>query len=268
MAVCVSLALWLLALGGGVLGAGLAEETPDAEADSAARAESESETTGTADATSDEPLRIIFFGSSFTYYHDMPGTLQRLASATDPPFEVFEKIVAPPGYSLNLHWRDEQQREHLAEPWDVMILQEQAQAPLRQRERMREHAKLLVDKARATTGDETRPRVILFEVWAPKRRPQMIEILSNAYRDVAHTVGGEVAPVGRAWRRALEQRPSLQLHSADGAHPGPLGSYLTACVFYTMITGEDPRGLPSFDLQAPADDIAFVQQVAWEMVNP
>ncbi|HEX3802497.1 MAG TPA: hypothetical protein VHV75_06635 [Solirubrobacteraceae bacterium] len=49
-----------------------------------------------------------------------------------------------------------------------------------------------------------------------------------------------MAPIGVALGAALPRRPTLQLWAADGEHPNALGSYLTACVLYAVITGQGP----------------------------
>lgn len=53
-----------------------------------------------------------------------------------------------------------------------------------------------------------------------------------------------VAPVGLVWDYAMAQRPDLSFHSNDGNHANPLGSLLTAMVFYETITGQPAELLP------------------------
>lgn len=215
----------------------------------------------TAPETATAAVEILFYGSSFTSYNDMPAMLRRLAAAADPPIEVADTLVARPGYSLNIHWRDEQVQQHLQRrPWDVVILQEQAQAPLRHRDRMATYAGHFTRAVEAFGG-----RTVLLMAWAPRRRQAMTEPLAAATEAVGRQVGAEVAPVGRAWFQALAEHPALGLHSADGKHPAPLGSYFTACVLLTHLFEDfDARGLPPLDLEVSADDLATVQRIAWE----
>lgn len=214
-----------------------------------------------------DPLRILFIGNSYTYYNDLPGTVRRLAASRQPAIEVIDAMVTRPGYSLDLHWRDEQVKNTIGsgtaidgEAWDLVVIQEQSQAPLNKQQRMLDHARLLATKARSVGA-----RPVLYMTWAPLRRPAMIEILATAYEDVGKAIEAPVAPVGRAWQRAIEQRPDLRLHSPDGSHPAPTGTYLAACVLYATLTGEDPRGLSPLDLDA--ETATFLQQVAWRTVH-
>ena len=75
-----------------------------------------------------------------------------------------------------------------------------------------------------------------------------------------------VAPVGRAWERALRD-PAMTLHDPDGSHPSPAGTYLAACVLYATLTGESPVGLDDGGLGLAPASIARLQQVAWDTVQ-
>jgi hypothetical protein len=189
--------------------------------------------------------------------------VRRLGAADQPPVPIDDTMKARPGYSLEHHWREERQRGEIrGGEWDFVVLQEQSQLPLRHRDRMLENAALLAGAAR-----EAGARPVMYMTWAPERRPGMIEILADAYTEVAGEIDAAVAPVGRAWQRSLERRPELELHGVDGSHPNPRGSYLAACVIYATLTGRDPRGLPSLDLEGLTDeDAAFLQEVASETV--
>lgn len=61
-----------------------------------------------------------------------------------------------------------------------------------------------------------------------------------------------VAPVGLAWEHALTRRPQLDLWAGDGTHPSRAGSYLAACVFYSVLTRRSPVGNPFVDGLPPA----------------
>jgi len=90
-------------------------------------------------------------------------------------------------------------------------------------------------------------------------------------------LGGElgvgVAAGGLAWLREWAIRPDLDLYHTDRAHPGFVGSYLSALVIYAEILDASPVGLT----EAPSTDCSFgvctpisrelateLQGVAWE----
>jgi hypothetical protein len=51
-------------------------------------------------------------------------------------------------------------------------------------------------------------------------------------------------PVGNAFDFVEKNHPEINLYMDDNKHPSPNATYLAACVFYSMITGESPVGLP------------------------
>ena len=203
---------------------------------------------------------VFFIGNSYTYYNDLPGMVAELAAAADPPLTLEVSSETQPGYSLDIHWRNQQSRSFLGNrTWDVVILQEQSQAPLRKKDRMLEHSRLFAETVRARGG-----RVVLYMTWAPERRPAVIEGLAAAYEEVGTAIGAEVAPVGRAWQKVRAERPDIVLYRPDGSHPDVAGTYLAACVLLAEIHGLDPRGLPAPEgLSLAAEDLEFLQTVAW-----
>lgn len=66
----------------------------------------------------------------------------------------------------------------------------------------------------------------------------------NLHLDIVEDEKACVAPVGLAWDEALLIRPALPLHAADGNHASPVGSLLTALVFYEVISGQSADLLP------------------------
>lgn len=86
-----------------------------------------------------------------------------------------------------------------------------------------------------------------------------------------------LVPVGPAWEAAQEARPDIQLYASDGIHPSASGVYLTACVFYTSLTGESPLDNPVYTsigydspdeiVELNGDTIEFLQRIAWETMN-
>ena len=68
----------------------------------------------------------------------------------------------------------------------------------------------------------------------------------------------------------------MMLHSGDNSHPNLNGSYLAACVFYAVMFGKSPEGLPytaglagdsALILQQAADSIVFGYAQSWNLWN-
>ena len=70
-----------------------------------------------------------------------------------------------------------------------------------------------------------------------------------------------LVPVGMAWGMALSMDPFVDLWTGDNSHPTFKGSYLAACVFYTIIFNESPVGL-SYIGNLSVNDATFLQRAA------
>lgn len=218
------------------------------------------------DRIQDSPRRVLFVGNSYTYCNDLPGTVSRLAAAAEPPVRIETGHVTRGGWSLEKHWAGGGAQERIRRGgWDVVVLQDKSTGPIDEPgpESMKAHARKFhaeIEKIGAKT--------VFYMTWARQHRPAMIEALAKHYEEIADELGAAVAPVGRAWQRALAARPGLALHVEDRSHPNELGTYLAACVFYATLTGRDPRGLGTGGLNQVTDvDAAFLQGIARQTVT-
>lgn len=117
-------------------------------------------------------------------------------------------------------------------------------------------------------------KTVLFMTWAWKSVPDMIEPVAEVYNDTGAELGAIVAPAGRAWQLAVRLKPELSLYYTDSIHTNGVGMYLTACVFYTVLTGKSPIGLSGREaqpfsgslLRVSDEDARFLQQIAFETV--
>ncbi len=96
--------------------------------------------------------------------------------------------------------------------------------------------------------------------------------VAQAHFDIATEQGVDVAPVGLAWKRAMEERPELDMYKKDKIHPSVYGHYLAASVVYATVFGESPVGLTylpleGFGIDMTEEEAAFLQRIAWETVQ-
>lgn len=82
-----------------------------------------------------------------------------------------------------------------------------------------------------------------------------------------------VAAGGLAWLRVWAELPDVDLYYSDRSHPGHKGSYISALVIYSAITGASPIGLtytPPFVCEdgpcspITADEADVFQRAAWD----
>lgn len=221
-------------------------------------------------AASDDCLRILFVGNSYTYVNDLPNTFAKLARSGGHRAEV--AMLAQGGWSLADHLASPEFSTTLtASPWDYVVLQEQSLIPAVKTSRtqsMYPSARALVRQIQANDATS-----VFFETWAyrdgsPEYGLANYEFMqyevNQGYAAIAYELDVPLAPVGLTWFRALKENPSLELWQADGSHPAEAGTYLAACVFYAVFYSESPVGLDyrgnlskeaALDLQEAAESL-------------
>lgn len=214
---------------------------------------------------------VLFIGNSHTYYHEMPQMVVQLAEAAghEPGLRVETSTAS--GVSLQWHWNNQRTRDLIAQGgWDAVVLQERSGGPMEDKASMHTYARRL-HGAIEKQGAET----VFYMTWARTYQPGTQSEITAAYEEIADALDATLAPVGQAWKRVLDDNAELQLHAPDGRHAAPSGSYVAACVFYTLFFDADPTGLPgtiSVDgrtvIDLPDDRAQLLQQVAVETAAP
>ena len=224
------------------------------------------------------PLKVLFIGNSYTYFNDLPAMVAAFAEeAGGRKIEVGRNLVG--GCTLERHVEEKGAIDKIkSEPWDVVVVQEYSLRPVVDRERMYKYARLLdeqIKKRGAKTvfyltwarqhipamqegGDPAQSpdyakamfriskaaKDMEFGAWCRQHQAGLTGGLNGAYLSIAEELGADVAPVGMAWKIAIDSDPDLVLHSKDKSHPNPTGTYLAACVFYATLLDRTPVGMP------------------------
>jgi hypothetical protein len=238
--------------------------------------------------------KVLFLGNSHTYVNDVPGLVADLArSAGDT---LYHEMVAPGGYTLGwnpfAHFTDPISLEKIAQGgWDFIVLQEQSQIPsipVLRDSCMLPASAILHDSVKSANPCA---RVLFYLTWgwrfggiqcfSPNYCStdfsdfgQMQDSVTVAYKGIADSLADWIAPVGEAWRYAIDHY-SMVLHSGDNCHANIKGSYLAACVFYDVIFGKRSFGNDFISglsdtahiLQFVADSIVFGNPDMWNLWN-
>ena len=215
-------------------------------------------------------LRVLFIGNSHTFLNYMPQMLTELVRAAGRGVVLHAEQSVGDGASLEWHWNHAATPEKIAaRRWDYVVLQDRSAGPLEDRESFERYGRLLEATIRAQGA-----RTVFYMTWAKRARPETQALLSEAYGTIARELGALLAPVGSAWQRAQQLDPEILLHHADGRHANPAGSYLAACVFFAVLLGVSPVGLPGcMDIQGKMrpelaqGEAALLQQAAWDTVS-
>lgn len=187
-----------------------------------------------------QTLRILFVGNSYTSVNDLPKLMVALCRAVERKCSITRALRG--GATLQQHVNAEVGRKSGQQPFDIVVLQEQSQMPLVMPQQMHEAARKLHTQIIA---NNPQVRIVFYQTWARRGRPQDQNGISRAYRQIATELKADIAPVGDAWALALAANPNRKLHMADGSHPNAAGSYLAACVLAAVILERSPEGLPA-----------------------
>jgi len=219
---------------------------------------------------------VLFVGNSYTYFWNLPQTIEAMALSKGKFFQVKQSTNG--GVNLGQHWRGERDlstrkiiRNH---QYGAVILQDHSRRAIEAPDSLHIYATKLAQEIQKKDG-----KVYLYMTWAREWDPYMQTEITKQYSLLANEIGATLVPVGLAWQRARTLRPGFPLYDADGSHPSPLGTYLTACMFYGALTGDSPVGLPNrlmrededgeklyLNIQS-ANDALFCQKVAAEMLG-
>jgi hypothetical protein len=190
--------------------------------------------------TESKPLRVLFIGNSYTYVNMLPEMLRQISLAAKERRPTEYRMIAPGGYSLEQHWKDGAAAKAIAEGgWDFVVLQEQSLRPISDSSNMHRYARLLGEEVRRAGA-----KPVFYVTWARKVAPGQQDQITQAYSVIAKELGALGCPVGPAWADVLKKRPDLELYEPDGSHPSPAGTYIGACVFYSVLYGKSPSALP------------------------
>jgi hypothetical protein len=217
------------------------------------------------------PLHILFIGNSYTHTHNLPGMFANLSESGGHPVDV--AAVAKSGWTLQDHLKAVRTKKMIAaRNWDFVILQEQSVIPSVRSERNQRMYPAARSLKRRIERRGAAP--VFFMTWG--RRDGLPEVgcqdfltmqmqLYYGYLSIARELGAMVAPVGFAWEEALARDPRLDLWDPDGTHPSCKGTYLAACVFYTVLYHQSSEGV-SYTAGLSERAARALQRVAAEAV--
>ena len=194
----------------------------------------------------EEALRVLFLGNSYTYYNSLPDMVAAISNST-PGRRIETKSVTRGGATLQDLWHLTNALETLRSgTWDYVVLQDQStlgENYVDGKWGVNEPNGLL-RWVRIWNAEIQRKNAkpMLYLTWGRKAYPEFQTGLNYAYAEAAREIGATISPVGLAWKRIRETQPQIELFDADGTHPSPLGTYLNACVFVEVLMGKTCEG--------------------------
>lgn len=216
-----------------------------------------------------QTTKVLFIGSSLTWYNNLPGMFSQLASAAGKDVLAVNGAVC--GRNLTDHLSISATMDKLnQEEYDYVVLENG------------DYNLMYADtKAEAWNAIDTfidmihshcaATKIIVFMDWAMKNGvvhnnvyytyDEFTQIIYNATMDVARSKNLIVAPIGVAWNDIVKNQPEYELYAPDNGHPSLSGSYLGACVYYSIIFQESVEG-NSFMSSLSECEASYLQEAA------
>jgi hypothetical protein len=209
------------------------------------------------------PYSILFIGNSYTSRNDLPSLVKVLAAGAGVARPVEAELVAFGGASLAAHWnRGVAQGLLQQRRWDAVVLQDQSPRALRAPASLHEYGKRFARLAQA--GGAT---PFLYLPWARENDPGSQAAITSAHEKLARDAGAVLVPVGHAWQKVHATAAAPRLYDADGSHPSPDGSYLSACVFCAVLFGVVPRTVAGMPAIPDLPTLDLMQRTASEFIE-
>ncbi|OGU56996.1 MAG: hypothetical protein A2V66_05360 [Ignavibacteria bacterium RBG_13_36_8] len=216
-----------------------------------------------------QTTKVLFIGSSLTGFNGQPVIFNELATAAGK--EVLVVNGARAGHNLTDHLSVPETVEKInQEKWDYVVL-ENGDYGLMYEETRAEVWTTIGTFINMIHANCSTTKIIIFMDWAMKYGVShngmyysyeiFQQMIYNATMDVARDKNLIVAPIGSAWRSIVNTFPGIELYAPDNGHPSLGGSYLGACVYYSVIFQESVVGNNYFNT-IPETEAQNIQSVA------
>ena len=203
-----------------------------------------------------EPCKILFIGSSYFNFNNLPGLFENLAVFSDK--DVYIDQYIPSGFYLSDHASSSIIESKINEKdWDYVILQGVG-ALVAYPDYYTNHpvypALVTLHNKISENCDST--KMVFCLPWAFEDGMTWVQGWTDTYADMQlkiyentlqylNDLDFVIAPVGWAWNTVLKEKdyPLHYLHLSDWNHPSLKGSYLMACVIYSTIFQESSKDI-------------------------
>lgn len=227
-------------------------------------------------AQTNDVLDILFIGNSYTHMNSMPFIFDKIAKEKGKKVNV--EMSTHSGFSFKQHSERADMYEAInSRKWDYVVLQGYSREFIHPVEYL-DTATIPYLSGIIDTIKLNNPcsQLLFYMTWGYKEGYELDETVDNYYKmsdtiakgyhyisDYYHV---PIVPVGRVWKKVVEENPTINLYDADLAHPNKNGSYLSACTFFCSIFRESPEGV--YTKTIDSDLAKIIQRAAAEYVLP
>lgn len=224
---------------------------------------------GTSHDRSSVPLKVLFIGSSYFGYNDLPFLFESLVTAAGETIEVYTEVTN--GYLADHAERSSTEDKINEQLWDYVILQGVGRL-IAYPQTYKENACYPAMETLKSKIKNNHPttKILYCMPWAFEDGMSWLEGWTDLYEDMqihiydntlkyCDQLDIEIAPVGWAWYAVLKEKnyPLHYLHQSDWNHPSLHGSYLMACVLYSSVFGDSAVGIPYFSRLMTEEGLYF-----------
>lgn len=195
-----------------------------------------------------DTLRVLCIGNSFTYVYEAPFMLKQLAWSQGHYIDMHAALRG--GYNFGDHLGMQGTAEAIREGgYDFVFLQNQSQTNAWYGQDSIANRKIMQDAeelVRRIREYSPNARIIIESTWAYPggnyggfgSYEQYDALMEQGSQWIAERVGGEVSYINRAFIQARKLYPELAIYGGDQKHQSAYGSYLKACINYSVLFGE------------------------------
>lgn len=191
-----------------------------------------------ADNRNVDSFRLLFIGNSHVSSNDLSGITAKLVELGTHK-SVFVKVSSRQRYLDERISDGETKEEIISGKWTHVILQAQKYSQSGARLYSTRGAEQLANLSKKNAATP-----IFFPEHPQKGNREEGQYVHDIYKSITDNESACLAPIGLSWDAALALDASLPLHNADGNHAGLTGTFLSALVFYQVITGLSAEELP------------------------
>ena len=187
---------------------------------------------------------ILFIGNSFTFYWNLPLVVEAMANERNYNYDITQSTAS--GSSLKDHWfeNDELKSKTLIATgrYDRVVLQDYSLNPLQNLVESQMYFTDFIEWVKANNGTP-----YIYATWMYKgisnNNYDVVDPIQDALQPIADKTGAVMVPIDQAFRTIQKRHPNIPIFMSDNKHPSPVGTYLAACFYFRIFTGESPLGL-------------------------
>ena len=185
--------------------------------------------------------KVLMIGNSFTFYWNLPQVLERMFLSKGHNIDVDQITIG--GSNLSDHWHRHNIENYPIKEYDFVVFNDHSTNPLINIDSCAKYLKFFSDYS-----NQYAVKPLIYGTWEypflekmSKQKAQNTMDILDSLASLNHAI---YIPVGDAFKKIQKNHPEFNLFMDDKKHPSPNATYLAACVFYAMISGESPINLP------------------------